>query len=205
MDRPARATHQHTRAYNAGLVLRTLYDLGPISRADIARQTGLTRTSVGEIVGGLIADGLAAEVGRGPSSGGKAPILVQVVDDARSIVALDLGESFTGAVVNLRGDIRATVEVEVGDADGDAALALVFDLVDGLMREVPGVLLGIGVGTPGIVDTASGIDPQGRQPRLAGAPAGAPALGALRRAGGDRQRHAGRGHGRGALRRRWHG
>ncbi len=156
MDRPARATHQHTRAYNAGLVLRTLYDLGPISRADVARQTGLTRTSVGEIVGGLITDGLAAEVGRGPSSGGKAPILVQVVDDARSIVALDLGESFTGAVVNLRGDIRATVEVEVGDADGDAAVALVFDLVDGLMREVPGALLGIGVGTPGIVDTASG-------------------------------------------------
>ncbi len=156
MGRPARATHQHTRAYNAGLVLRTVYDLGPISRADVARQTGLTRTSVGEIVGGLITDGLAAEVGRGPSSGGKAPILVQVVDDARSIVALDLGESFTGAVVNLRGDIRATVEVEVGDANGDAALALVFDLVDGLMSEVPGVLLGIGVGTPGIVDTASG-------------------------------------------------
>ena len=50
---PAKATHAQTRAHNAALVLRALYDLGPISRADIARLTGLTRTSVGELVADL--------------------------------------------------------------------------------------------------------------------------------------------------------
>ena len=78
-----KATHQQTRAINQGLVLRTIYDLGPISRAEIARVTDLTRTSVSDLVGDAIADGLVEEVGRGPSSGGKAPILVQIVDDAR--------------------------------------------------------------------------------------------------------------------------
>ena len=73
-----KATHQQTRAHNASLVLRALYDLGPISRADVARLTGLTRTSVGELVADLEADGLAREVGRGPSTGGKAPILVDL-------------------------------------------------------------------------------------------------------------------------------
>ena len=47
-----KATHPQTRAINQGLVLRTIYDLGPISRADIARLTELTRTSVSELVGG---------------------------------------------------------------------------------------------------------------------------------------------------------
>ena len=74
-----------------------LYDLGPISRAEIARLTGLTRTTVGELVAELETEGLAREVGRGPSTGGKAPTLVSLVDDARHVVALDLGErTFTG-------------------------------------------------------------------------------------------------------------
>ena len=101
---PTKATHAQTRAHNSGLVLRAIYDLGPISRAEIARLTGLTRTSVGELVGELEHEGLAREIGRGPSTGGKAPTLVSLVDDARNVVTLDLGErTFTGALVDLRG------------------------------------------------------------------------------------------------------
>jgi len=104
---PSKATHAQTRVLNASLVLRAIYDLGPISRAQIARLTGLTRTSVGELVSELERDGLAEDVGRGPSTGGKAPTLVALVDDARQLVTLDLGErTFSAALVNLRGTIR---------------------------------------------------------------------------------------------------
>ena len=37
---PTKATHAQTRAHNAGLVLRAVYDLGPISRAEIEHQHG---------------------------------------------------------------------------------------------------------------------------------------------------------------------
>lgn len=158
MPLPTKATHQQTRAFNEGLVLRTLYDLGPISRAEVARLTGLTRTTVGDVVAAFLADGLVEEAGRGPSSGGKAPILVQVVADARLVIGLDLGErAFAGALVDLRGNIRRRVEVPVRGRDGDAALAAVERLVDELVAAVPaGCLLGIGVGTPGLVDTTTG-------------------------------------------------
>ena len=87
--------------------MRTLYDLGPISRAEVARLTGLTRTTVSDVVTGLLDDGVVREIGRGPSSGGKAPILLEVDDDARLVVGLDLGEEhFAGSLVNLRGEIR---------------------------------------------------------------------------------------------------
>ena len=158
---PSKATHQQTRAYNAALVLRALYEHSPISRAEVARMSGLTRTTVGDVVGELITDGLAREVGRGPSTGGKAPILLELVEDARYVVGLDLGEFvFRGALVDLRGNVRETAERKVEGLDGDQALAVVHELVDELVGRLPGgrshALLGIGVGTPGIVDAATG-------------------------------------------------
>lgn len=149
---PAKATHAQTRAHNAGLVLRALYDLGPISRAEIARLTGLTRTSAGELVAELEAEGLAEDIGRGPSTGGKAPTLVALIDDARQVVTLDLGErTFTAALINLRGTIRHRATRDLEGADGDAALALVTDLIDEILAGDHQPILGIGVGTPGIV------------------------------------------------------
>lgn len=157
MALPTKATHQQTRAINQGLVLRTLYDFGPISRAEVARLTGLTRTTVSDLVGEFLAEGLAREVGRGPSSGGKAPILLQVVEDARHVIGLDLGEhAFTGALVNLRGEIRRIIELPVEGRDGNDGLATLERLVDELVAVAPGSILGVGVGTPGLVDTETG-------------------------------------------------
>src|SRR5829696_7692000 len=158
MRLPAKATHQQTRAINQGLVLRTLYDLGPVSRAEVARLTGLTRTTVSDVVAEFLADGLVEEAGRGPSSGGKAPILVRVIPDARFVIGLDLGEdAFVGALIDLRGGIRLRVDAPIDGRDGQAALAAVERVVDELVAAAPpGTLLGIGVGTPGLVDTTTG-------------------------------------------------
>ena len=156
---PTKATHQQTRAHNAALVLRALYDHSPISRADVARMSGLTRTTVGTAVGELIADGMAREVGRGPSTGGKAPILLELVDDAWQVIALDLGGLvFRGALVDLRGRVIQRVERVVDGLDGNRALDVVHQMVDALIAESRGRdnILGIGVGTPGIVDAVTG-------------------------------------------------
>ncbi len=157
MALPTKATHQQTRVHNERLVVRTVYDRGPISRAEVARLTGLTRTTVSDVVTSLLDEGVVREVGRGPSSGGKAPILVEVDDDARLVVGLDLGEEqFVGSLVNLRGEIRRTIELPVDGRDGDAALDLVFDLLDRLLAGTTAPLLGVGIGTPGLVDSRTG-------------------------------------------------
>ena len=155
---PAKATHAQTRAHNAALVLRALYDLGPISRADIARLTGLTRTSVGELVSDLERDGLATDVGRGPSTGGKQPTLVALNANARTIITLDLGErTFTAALANLRGELAARTSRDLESRDGDMALDIVHELVDEVRAAATSPILGIGVGTPGVVDQAGTI------------------------------------------------
>jgi predicted NBD/HSP70 family sugar kinase len=112
---------------------------------------------VSDVVADLLDDGMVEEVGRGPSSGGKAPILLSLVGDARQVIGLDLGEeTFAGALVNLRGEIRRVVELPVDGRNGDDALALVFRLVEELLADTAATPLGIGIGTPGLVDTRTG-------------------------------------------------
>ncbi len=154
---PEKATHQQTRTFNQQLVLRALHDDSPLSRADLARLTGLTRTSVSDLVGTLIDDGLIEEVGRGRSSGGKSPILLRVAPDGRHLIGLDLGEAqFSGAIVNLRGDILRSIDLPLEGRSGDATVELVVQLVDALRADDRSPLLGIGIGAPGVIDTSTG-------------------------------------------------
>jgi glucokinase-like ROK family protein len=152
-----KATHQQTRIYNSQLVLKTIYDQGPISRASVARLTKLNRATVSELVAELIERGLVAEIGRGRSTGGTLPILLSVVDDALHLISLDLsGEMFTGAVVNLRGEIRHRLVASQPARDGAQAEAMVYELVDALQAATQHPLLGIGIGAPGLIDSEKG-------------------------------------------------
>jgi hypothetical protein len=156
---PERATHRQTRTFNQQLVLRAIYDRHTVSRAEVARVTGLTRTSVSELVNELLADKLVEEVGRGPSTGGKAPILLRVRADGRHLIGLDLGESaFNGAVVDLRGNVLRRLSVPLAGQDGKQAAELVLTLIEGLINgNGHGPLLGIGVGAPGLIDSRTGM------------------------------------------------
>lgn len=148
-----KSTQESTKLHNSRLVLSTIYRLGEISRVEVARQTGLTRTTVSEVVGRFIQEGLVVEAGVSPSRGGKRAILLRVDDDARHLVGIDLANSaFRGAVVNLRGKVVQRVSLPIRDRDGEAALGLAFTLIDQLLQLTDRPILGIGVGTPGLMD-----------------------------------------------------
>jgi len=159
MRRPVhKATREQTRVHNSRLVLRTIYERQEISRADVARETRLTRTTVSDVVADLMAEGMVEEVGYGPSAGGKPPILLSVVPDSRHLIGLDLAnDAFRGAVVNLRGQVRRQITVPLHDRDGEDALALVYEIVESLKAATDSPLLGVGIGSPGLMDASNGI------------------------------------------------
>ncbi|MBI3168887.1 MAG: ROK family transcriptional regulator, partial [Chloroflexi bacterium] len=153
-----KATHQQTKQHNRDLVLRTIFANQSISRAEVARVTNLTRTTVSEVVNGLLEEGLVEEVGRGESIGGKTPILLSIVADSRYLIGLNLAQDkFIGAVVNLRGEIKEMVEAPVHDEDGKNALDLVYQIIDQLIKKRIKPIVGIGVGAPGLVNTREGV------------------------------------------------
>ena len=153
-----KATHQQTKQHNRDLVLRTIFAHDSISRAEVARVTHLTRTTVSDVVNGLLTEGLVEEIGRGESIGGKSPILLSIVADSRYLIGLNLAQDkFSGAVVNLRGEIKEIVEIPVHDDNGENALQLVYQILDQLTRKKLKPIVGIGVGTPGLVNTREGV------------------------------------------------
>ncbi len=153
-----KASYQQTKQHNRDLVLRTIFSNESISRAQVARITQLTRTTVSDVVNGLLAEGLVEEVGRGKSIGGKSPILLSIVADSRYLIGLNLAQDkFVGAIVNLRGEIKEMVEVPVHDDDGQNALESVYQIINQLVRKKMKPIVGIGVGAPGLINTREGI------------------------------------------------
>ncbi len=153
-----KATHQQTKQHNRDLILKTLFDNPQISRAEIARTTKLTRATVSDMVADLIDEGLVTEVGYGSSIGGRLPVLLSLNADSRYLIGLNLAQDkFIGAVVNLRGEIKETCEAPVGSNNGEQALQTVYQILDQLLATDWKPIVGIGVGTPGLVNARDGI------------------------------------------------
>jgi glucokinase-like ROK family protein len=80
------------------------------------------------------------------------------MDDARYLIGIDLANSeFRGGVLNLRGQAIHRLNLPVDEQDGEAALELAFRLVDELVIAATRPLLGIGIGTPGLMDPQQGL------------------------------------------------
>lgn len=149
----AKVLPEHARGHNRSLLLQTLFHQGAMSRADLSRETGLTRVTISDLIAELIADGFVAEMGVREASGpGKPAILVDLDRAGHRIVGLDLSGSDTliGAVLTLDGDIVARREVPVPAATD--LVSTVVELARELVADSHAPVLGIGVGTPGVVD-----------------------------------------------------
>ncbi|GAA1363097.1 ROK family transcriptional regulator [Streptomyces beijiangensis] len=149
-----KARTQDSRVHNRSLVLATLYHQGPMSRSELARDSGLTAPTISALVAELESDGLVTDIGpRKGSRPGKPANLVRI-EDAVNLVVLDLSHSdrFTGAVLDLRGEVVGRAEIPLGGALGAAATELVLRLAAELLALAPRQVLGIGVGSPGIID-----------------------------------------------------
>jgi predicted NBD/HSP70 family sugar kinase len=102
------------RRQNLALVLATVAGGGPLSRADVADRTGLTRAAVGNLVGQLREAGLIAELGPAASGRvGRPGSSVALADRGPAGLGLEVGVEHLGAcVVDLSGTVRTWIQVE---------------------------------------------------------------------------------------------
>jgi predicted NBD/HSP70 family sugar kinase len=146
---------EQARAHNRALVLQTLYHRGAMSRADLARETGLTRVTISDLVADSIVDGVIREIGvRDVAGPGKPPIVIDIDRDGHQIVGIDLSGAsrFEGSVLDLGGRVLISRSIRrPDDADAEQAYAAALELIRSLLAEIDRPLLGIGVGSPGVV------------------------------------------------------
>src|SRR6478672_12980786 len=101
------------RRLNRLRVIRALREEGQISRAEIARRTGLSRSTVSSLVADLQADGLVVERPEPGSAhgaqGGRPPILLSFDSSAGAAVGIDFGHSHLRVAVS---DLASTILAE---------------------------------------------------------------------------------------------
>jgi len=151
----AKSLPEHARSHNRALVLQTLYRSGSISRADLARATGLTRVTISDLVAQLIGDDLIVELGqREDARPGKPATLLDINRTGFQILGLDLSDHalFRGGVLDLDGSILEHRELSLENATGQAAVDKVVALTRELVDAASAPIMGIGVGSPGVVD-----------------------------------------------------
>ncbi|MBK8648515.1 MAG: ROK family transcriptional regulator [Gemmatimonadetes bacterium] len=141
----------------ADSVLRLIWDERAISRADIARRTGLSRSTVSEVVTELLATRLVDEAGEGASSGGRRPIVLEFQDDACVILGVDMGATHVSvALTDLRGRVLAWENRPFPvRSDPEGTRALIAEFCAECLRSWggdPARLVGIGIAVPCPVD-----------------------------------------------------
>jgi predicted NBD/HSP70 family sugar kinase/biotin operon repressor len=154
------------RERNRLAVIDTLKQRGTASRAEIARFTGLSRTTVSSIVADLQATGLIVERRgeQGPPNapqGGRPPILLTLDPSAGAIVGIDFShDDLRVAVADLSYEVLAE-RSEPFDVDNDAqgALAGAERLVREALEEAGvsfGTVVGAGVALSAPLNRATG-------------------------------------------------
>ena len=154
------------RRLNRLRVIHALRDQGLISRAEIARRTGLSRSTVSSLVSDLQADGLVverAELGEAHGTqGGRPPILLSFDSSAGAAVGIDFGHSHLRvAVSDLSSRILAERAVPLDtDHAAEEGLDAAADLVVELLAEANidgGQVIGAGMGLPGPIRQEDGV------------------------------------------------
>ncbi|MEO1232533.1 MAG: ROK family transcriptional regulator, partial [Myxococcota bacterium] len=148
-------------------LLRLVWEYREISRADIARRTGLSRSTVSTVMSELLDSGIVEETRQGSSNGGRRPIMVGFRDNARTVLGVDVGASHIDAVLtNLRGEIleRGSRVMPTRDAP-EATLDAITTMARQLIKASPAPCLGVGVGLPSPVHPSSGRVPREVLPR----------------------------------------
>lgn len=141
---------------NKALVLDRLLRRSPVSRAHIAKETGLTKATVSALVGELIDEHLVYETGTGASSGGRKPVMLMFNRLAGYAVGVDLGVNYILAVLT---DLKGTVVDELRRPLRGTSFADAVDELAACIRTLterapasPYGIVGIGVGVPGITN-----------------------------------------------------
>jgi N-acetylglucosamine repressor len=158
---PDPADRQLIRAINRALVLQLIRLEGPISRAAIARATGLTQVTVGTITAALMAHGLVDEGAQAPSTGGRPGTLVHLVPHSYFAIGMKVMEThIVGAVTDLEAGAVAEADLPIGDTDPVSVVKAISQLVDlliGRAGTARSKILGVGIGLAGVVDGRAGV------------------------------------------------
>jgi predicted NBD/HSP70 family sugar kinase len=160
MKQPTTGSFELIKNLNTACILNSIRISGQISRADIARGTGLTPATVSNITAEIMELGLIKEMERGESNGGRKPVLISINKTACYFGAIHIGSNeVEAAVADVSASliVRKSAPIGLGVSPEDT-VTLGLQLLEAI-RIVAGVkaFAGIGICTHGLVRSSEGV------------------------------------------------
>jgi N-acetylglucosamine repressor len=151
---------QLMKSLNRSLILNTIREKEPISRADVAKVTKLTPPTVSNLVRELLETEMIIESNLGTSKGGRKPTMLVINARNFFIIGLDVGPKHIKAVLSdLNANILQRHKVKIPFPTTNEKLLqqlkeVIIQIKNGLDKSK---LIGIGVAMHGMVDVKNGI------------------------------------------------
>jgi predicted NBD/HSP70 family sugar kinase len=145
---------------NERTVVELVREVGPLSRAQIARRTGLSKPTVSQALVSLEAAKLVREAGRSSGGVGPAAILYELNPRAGWVVGIDVGRHWVrAAIADLNGEIAARRDERAHSARATNLIAQIGAVAHGLAEEA-GIrwrqVTVAAIGSPGVLEHARG-------------------------------------------------
>ncbi len=141
---------------NRRLVYEALANVGRISRAELARMTGISAPTIGKIVSFFVESGIASEVGEGPSEMGRRPKLLSFNSESFFTIGVEFeGDGLKVGVIDLLGNIKAFRQTAVAASFDDMMRGELATQIKATLRDARlpmNRIWGVGIGIPGVVN-----------------------------------------------------
>ena len=147
-----------SRRMSQSAVVQTIANYGPVSRASVAKLTGLSKQTISEIVGNLEADGWVRTVGQTEGHIGRRAVVYEIAPDAAAVASVDLGGTKVRvALCDLKGCVLAERVEPTEQSGGINVVAQISRMVLATAAEIEcGDLKFAVVGVPGVPDMVTG-------------------------------------------------
>jgi predicted NBD/HSP70 family sugar kinase len=148
-----------TRQLSRRSVFEALLHRSPISRADLAKVTGLSKQTTSEVIDAFEQQGLVRPVGRTSGNVGRTAVLYELSAEGGHVLGIDLGARLTVTLADIAGRVLAETDEPTDSRGGAWALEQIARLADRLARDNhthPSRIRSIVLATPGVVNPRSG-------------------------------------------------
>lgn len=149
----------YNKMFNRRIIVRSLFQK-KLSRAEFSRLTGLSRAAITMLADELIGEGVIRECGIDENSVvGRNPSLLEIVPDCYRILSVDIArDGCSVGVVSFGGEVLAAQRVPVA---AEAPPQEIVEQICGILKHLADTvgeapILGLGITTPGPVDTTHG-------------------------------------------------
>jgi len=150
------ARPQLLRTLNEQLLLRHIRQVGPCSRAELARLSGLSKPTVSQALANVERSGLVREAGQRTGVPGRSAVLYEIRPDAGYVLGLDIGRDYLrGALADLTGSViaRSSERTKSGSVSGRVTeLTSLADSLCGAAGLTRAAVTQTVIGSPGVYD-----------------------------------------------------